>query len=501
MKLHTKLTLSLLTCLIVFGALLQAIQYYSVTALVTNLSEANMRLLKSREEKNSMNICRSVGRAVAGSIERGEMEKFSELIKAQNEVEGLLEFSLYGHNGIVSHSSDASFLEKQLPDNIKKQIQAEPEQILLYTDHTIEIYQPQKIKTDCLRCHTDWNPDGLGGITHFRFSTDFLTEAENQTAATISGLKKTFLRNFLFSSLGIILLVMLVMHRLLNIFVRQPLDQFVQLLTWYQEGEGDLTRHIHIKAKDEVGLLGKLFNAFIVNLNKIIAHAQKAAVEVGKGANEQVKQMENISASVVETAIATRENADKARDVKALMKGVSDEIARANDAMDALTDAMNQLSHASDKMAKIINVIDEIAFQTNLLGLNAAVEAARAGESGVGFAVVANEIRRLAMRSADEAKNTSRLIKDTVKKIEDSSKIVSTTSDIFLMVTGKVEKAKQLVEDISLSSQDQAEWAESMGRALAEVGNTAHKNADRGEKLRVMMSIFKTDYRQIGKNL
>ena len=142
------------------------------------------------------------------------------------------------------------------------------------------------------------------------------------------------------------------------------------------------------------------------------------------GASSQAGSIEETSSSLEEMASMTRKNAENAGQADGLMKEVDLVVMRANESMERLTTSMAEINRASEETSKIIKTIDEIAFQTNLLALNAAVEAARAGEAGAGFAVVAGEVRNLAMRAAEAAKNTADLIEGTSKKVKDGSGLV-----------------------------------------------------------------------------
>jgi methyl-accepting chemotaxis protein len=150
--------------------------------------------------------------------------------------------------------------------------------------------------------------------------------------------------------------------------------------------------------------------------------------------------------------------------------------------MTELTQSMVDISKASDETSKIIKTIDEIAFQTNLLALNAAVEAARAGEAGAGFAVVANEVRNLAMRAAEAAKNTANLIEGTVKKVREGTELVERTNGAFSEVSKSAAKVDDLVSEIAAASKEQAQGIDQVNKAVSEMERVTQQSAANAEE-------------------
>jgi methyl-accepting chemotaxis protein len=207
-----------------------------------------------------------------------------------------------------------------------------------------------------------------------------------------------------------------------------------------------------------------------------------ASQSLAQGASEQAAGLEETSSSIEEMASMTRQNADNAHQANLLMMETSQVVEEANGSMSQLTGSMREISAASEETANIIKTIDEIAFQTNLLALNAAVEAARAGEAGAGFAVVSDEVRNLALRAAEAAKNTASLIEGTVKKVKDGGDIVAKTNEAFSKVTAGTQKIGGLVSEISAASQDQAQGIEQINRAVSEMDKTVQKNAASAEE-------------------
>ena len=153
--------------------------------------------------------------------------------------------------------------------------------------------------------------------------------------------------------------------------------------------------------------------------------------------------------------------------------------------------SINRIVGSTEETQKIIKTIDEIAFQTNLLALNAAVEAARAGEAGAGFAVVAGEVRNLALRAAEAAKNTSNLIEDIVGNIRGGAALVETTEQDFKRVADNSSKAVNLVAEISGASREQSQGIEQINTAVTEMNNVTQTNAAGAEELAGIMATFK----------
>jgi methyl-accepting chemotaxis protein len=203
---------------------------------------------------------------------------------------------------------------------------------------------------------------------------------------------------------------------------------------------------------------------------------------LAQGASQQAAALEESSSALEQMAAMTRRNADNANHANALMAEASQVLGNADHSMNNLVQAMREISAASDETQKIIKSIDEIAFQTNLLALNAAVEAARAGEAGAGFAVVANEVRNLAMRAAEAAKSTTGLIEGTANRVRKGSELAGKTGDAFATVSAKSTKVAELVAEIRAASNEQAQGIEHVSKAVAEMDKVVQQNAATAEQ-------------------
>jgi methyl-accepting chemotaxis protein len=259
---------------------------------------------------------------------------------------------------------------------------------------------------------------------------------------------------------------------------------------------------LFVAAITAVILVAGLFLAFFISrsitraLHRIIAEMKEGAMQVAsssnqisaasqslaEGASEQAASIEETSSSLEEMSSMTKQNAENAKQADTLMQQANRVVGQANESMSRLTISMEDISKASEETSKIIKTIDEIAFQTNLLALNAAVEAARAGEAGAGFAVVANEVRNLAMRAADAAKNTATLIEGTVKKVKDGADLVVKTNEAFKEVSKNAAKVGELVAEIAAASNEQSQGIEQVNKAVVEMDKVVQQNAANAEE-------------------
>jgi methyl-accepting chemotaxis protein/methyl-accepting chemotaxis protein-1 (serine sensor receptor) len=195
------------------------------------------------------------------------------------------------------------------------------------------------------------------------------------------------------------------------------------------------------------------------------------------GASEQAASLEETSASTEEIASITRKNADHALEVAGLMQQSADGAVGVNQSLDRMVVQMNEIGNSSNKIARIIKVIDEIAFQTNILALNAAVEAARAGEAGLGFAVVADEVRNLAQRCAQAARDTAGLIEDSIVTSRDGNARLDQMAGNVRAMTESSTKVKALVDEVNMGSQEQARGMEQIARAVMQMEQVTQRTA------------------------
>lgn len=257
---------------------------------------------------------------------------------------------------------------------------------------------------------------------------------------------------------------------------------------------GDMT--IQVKVKSDNDLLGQKLSEMIETNNEILTNISVASDQVAAGARqvsassqilsqgstEQASSIEEVTATITQAAAQTKQNAVNANQANELALAAKENAVQGNEQMQGMVKAMTEINESSSNISKIIKVIDEIAFQTNILALNAAVEAARAGQHGKGFAVVAEEVRNLAARSADAAKETTEMIENSIKKVEAGTQIAKSTAEALNKIVDGVTKAAVLVGDIASASNEQASGITQINQAISQVAQVVQTNSATAEE-------------------
>lgn len=296
---------------------------------------------------------------------------------------------------------------------------------------------------------------------------------------------------------GIAIALALATAILLARSISQPLRQTVNLLHEIAEGDGDLTKRLRVRGRDEIGELAACFNRFADKLVGIITNVRLTATQVAGAAGElsgastqlssstqeQAASLEETAASLEEFTATVKQNADNAQQAAQLAAESRNAADNGGHVVTAAVTSMHDINQASKKIADIVGVIDDIAFQTNILALNAAVEAARAGEQGRGFAVVAAEVRTLAQRSADAAKEIRTLIHDSVAKIDEGTGHVQTSGKTLGDIIESAKHVADIVSDIAAASREQSSGIDQLNRVVTQMDQVTQTNAAQTEEL------------------
>ena len=244
-----------------------------------------------------------------------------------------------------------------------------------------------------------------------------------------------------------------------------------------------------VEIKSSVNLIIDSLNEVLSDMNNASGQVAAGARQVSdssqalsQGSTEQASALEELTASMEEISTETKHNATNATQANELALAAKEEATKGNDQMKGMLKAMDDINEGSGNIFKIIKVIDEIAFQTNILALNAAVEAARAGQHGKGFAVVAEEVRNLAARSANAAKETTDLIEGSIKKVEGGTKIANDTAVALSQIVEEVTKVTNLVGEIAIASNEQSLGINQVNQGILQVSDVVQTNSATSEE-------------------
>ncbi|HRF63007.1 MAG TPA: methyl-accepting chemotaxis protein [Candidatus Competibacter sp.] len=311
-------------------------------------------------------------------------------------------------------------------------------------------------------------------------------------------------------------LALLLAYGIIRIIVRS-LQQARQVAENLAAGELDHT--IVTANRDEIGQLLEALETTQHKLRSVVGEISTAtdtvsssAAEIAQGSGdlaqrteEQASALEETASSMEELTSTVKQSAENANQANQLAIAARSQAEQGGQVVEQAVTAMNAIHHSSRQIADIIGVIDEIAFQTNLLALNAAVEAARAGEQGRGFAVVAGEVRKLAQRSADAAKEIKSLITDSVAKVEDGGQLVERSGQTLKDIVIAIKKVSDIVAEMAAAAREQASGIEQVNQAVLQMDQMTQQNAalveqtaaasqsmgDQAHQLQQLMGFFK----------
>lgn len=479
-RLQVKVVVSLaVVFLVVLGSIIYMNMWHHTTDVRDKTQEAGFELADA------------VYTSMVFPMSRGDSETVrSQMIDYAKTMEDM-DILIFGFDKKVVYASDSTWVGTDLSDQIHDaSLAATVDEMLndgrapgdsyeetLDNGRHLSVVRPILNEQRCYHCHGS-SRHVLGGL--------IVRQLNEEMYASLTALRNRNLIIGLGSSLFTILLFYLLIARV----VINPVKEIKE--TADAMAEGDLTREVTLRSRDELGDLAGSFTHMTEYLNRTIGVVEESAVRLAEGATEQASSLEETSSSMEQISSMMKKNTENSNEVNRLMvetKGILD---GANVSMKDLISSLEETSTASDDIVKIIKTIQEIAFQTNLLALNAAVEAARAGEVGSGFAVVAEEVRNLAIRSAEAAGDTEKLIEDIIKKIKHGAGLVQKTDGEYQEVAVSTHKVTDLISDMSAAIREQSEGIEQVNKALSEIDKVAQSGAASAEELSAAVSIFKT---------
>lgn len=246
--------------------------------------------------------------------------------------------------------------------------------------------------------------------------------------------------------------------------------------------EKDVMGHDLVKLTKD---LNEIINNIAVSSEQVATGAKQvsdSSIILSQGATEQASSIEELTASIEEIASQTKLNAQNANQANELAERAKQNAVQGNAHMQEMLKAMEEINESSTNISKIIKVIDDIAFQTNMLALNAAVEAARAGQHGKGFAVVAEEVKNLAARSANAARETTEMIEGSIQRAEGGTRIAKETADDLNTIVVEIERVANLVNDISVASTEQEVGISQINQGIMQVSEVVQNNSATSEE-------------------
>lgn len=273
--------------------------------------------------------------------------------------------------------------------------------------------------------------------------------------------------------------------------VLAPIKQTTRAMADIAQGKGDLTRRLSAQSHDEVGELAMQFNGFVERMQRTLLEVRSSArtvlagaSDIADGTRELSSRTEQAAANLQETSASMEQihstvahTAQASEQANGLAVSAADLAERGNLSMTDMQTKMAAIDESANKISNIIGLIDSIAFQTNILALNASVEAARAGEHGRGFAVVAQEVRNLASRSADAAKDIRQLIDASVQHTQQGGEIVKSAAERMQALRQSVIQVSDVISEITAGAREQTQGIEQVNTAVAEMDTMTQQNA------------------------
>lgn len=448
MKLQTKLLTVLLTGLLAVYLASSLTQRYFSLSTVNEFSSASKAGELDRQWKWVSCIGQAMTTSLEGVMATGDMDLFEKVIREQADLPGLQEASLTDVKGHVAYTTVPARLHGELPADLKPQLLGKAEVVKRQTDGSFEIYKPFVADQNCISCHIERHQGDVVGVLTLRFSDQALRGAEKNWDQFQTTFSRANAWLAVITTVVLVIILAVLVSLSMHFFMSAPLEHTARDLT---------------EQSDHVRQAAEQFT--------------DSSQALADGSNAVAASIEQTGAALTEftaTTTSNSENANRTQEIARVTHAAAEKSVRQ---MDTLRNTIDQIDSSSAEIGKINKLIHEIASQTNLLALNAAVEAARAGEAGLGFAVVAEEVRHLAQRSAAAAKETAAKVEGAVSHTSQGVEISRQVAAALGEIVVKAAEMENLAAGVARASGEQSAGITQINSAIAQMDRITQNNA------------------------